>query len=206
MQFCCFKSARFKLDEGRDSVDQDRREQQRSGNLNQLPAGRKQRRGGKGGTLQTPACCCFHVYPTCPCCCCCCCCCCEPSFITGLVGGPFRPASLQDASRTDDSRSAFLPRTRYQGGSSLGEIYGEQAVHQTRQGQFLRPCNPQITQRCCDKRAAPPGSSPKRSALTSWRWKRRSVATGAPLFTQSCWMGARCISATLREERSLQPN
>lgn len=58
------------------------------------------------------------------------------------------PASQMTAAPT------FLPGTRYQGGSSVGEIYVEQAVHQTRrtrQGHFLRPCCPQITHRCRDK-------------------------------------------------------
>lgn len=31
MQFRCFKSTRFQLDEGRDSVNEDRREEERSG-------------------------------------------------------------------------------------------------------------------------------------------------------------------------------
>lgn len=67
---------------------------------------------------------------------------------------PIHAGFLQDASLTDDSRSAFLPGTLYQGGSSAGEIYVEQAVHQTRrirQGQFLRPCYPQVTQRYRNK-------------------------------------------------------
>lgn len=162
MQFWWFQTTRFKLDEGRDSVKEDRREEQRSGIQS------RDQHGARTAALRKPE---------------------PPSALssstrgwteladsTGPVASMFiqhphvvvasrrlSPASSAAHSRGLPCRMlasqmtaapTFLPGTRYQGGSSVGEIYVEQAVHQTRrtrQGHFLRPCCPQITHRCRDK-------------------------------------------------------